>query len=252
MATNCNGQMTKEAFEIVNRAGTGRFLITCDHASNAVPDWVNGGALGLAPEDMQRHIAYDIGCAGVTRRLSQLLDSPAILSRFSRLVVDPNRGEDDPTLVTQLYDGTIVPGNRHITQAELEERLDRLYRPYHDTIDQLMAPDLIYVAVHSFTPRLSGRSPRPWHMTVLSADDKRFTAPLLAEMEADPDIHTAENEPYVGNLRGDSVHQHALSIGALNALIEIRQDLIETETGQRHWAQKLATCLTAAVGKLPL
>jgi predicted N-formylglutamate amidohydrolase len=104
------------AFVVEGEDRPGRWLVTCDHASNRVPDWVNGGDLGIAGADMARHIAWDVGAAGLARALAERLDSPAILSDFSRLVIDPNRGEDDPTLVMRLYDGTIIPANRHLTE----------------------------------------------------------------------------------------------------------------------------------------
>ncbi len=119
------------AYQIIGEGRPGRWLVTCDHASNRVPDWVSGGDLGIGAEDMGRHIAYDVGAAGLATALGEGLDSPVILSDFSRLVIDPNRGEDDPTLVMKLYDGTIIPANRHIDAAGVGERLDRLHRPYH-------------------------------------------------------------------------------------------------------------------------
>ena len=114
--------MTTEPFRILGASRPSRWLVTCDHATNRVPDCIGGGSLGIAPADMERHIAYDIGAAGVTRRLAERLGAPAILSDFSRLVIDPNRGEDDPTLVMKLYDGTIIPVNRHVDAAEVERR----------------------------------------------------------------------------------------------------------------------------------
>jgi predicted N-formylglutamate amidohydrolase len=110
---------------------TSRWVITCDHASNRVPPDVGGGDLGLPPADMERHIAYDVGAAGVARALAEALDAPVILSDFSRLVIDPNRGEDDPTLLMKVYDGSIIPANRHADAAEVERRLARYHRPYH-------------------------------------------------------------------------------------------------------------------------
>ena len=101
-----------DAFWTEGEARDSRWLITCDHATNRVPDWVGGGTLGIAPEDMARHIAYDVGAAGLTRKLAQRMGAPAILSDFSRLVIDPNRGEDDPTLLMRIYDGTVIPTNR--------------------------------------------------------------------------------------------------------------------------------------------
>ena len=151
---------------------TARWLITCDHASNRVPAWVGGGDLGLSDADMARHIAWDVGAAGLARALGEALGGAVICSDFSRLVIDPNRGEEDPTLVMKLYDGTIIPGNRPVGPDEVERRLARLYRPYHDALAELAArrEDTVIVAVHSFTPCLRGRRPRPWQVGVLYRD----------------------------------------------------------------------------------
>ncbi len=104
--------------EVIGESRKNRWLVTCDHATNRVPDEIGRGSLGLPEAEMQRHIAFDIGAAGVTRALADRLDATAILSAFSRLVIDPNRGEDDPTLIMQLYDGTIIPGNRDLDTTE--------------------------------------------------------------------------------------------------------------------------------------
>jgi len=242
--------MTYKAYEIIGETRPGPWLITCDHASNAVPASVNGGHLGLPDADMNRHIAYDVGAAGVTRHLADLLNAPAILSRFSRLVIDPNRGEDDPTLLMQLYDGTVIEGNRHCDAAERERRLNLLYRPYHTAVSGLAdqrPQNAVYLAIHSFTPRLNGRAPRPWEVGVLFADDDRFARPLLTQLSAAGDICVGENEPYSGSLAGDAVERHALDHNRLNALIELRHDLIDTEAGQRHWAERLAPILCDAL-----
>lgn len=237
--------MTNKPFQIIGAERPGRWLITCDHASNHVPDWVNGGDLGLPPADMGRHIAYDIGAAGVTRHLAELMNSPAILSDFSRLVCDPNRGEDDPTILMKLYDGTIIPGNRHADEAEKERRLAGLYRPYHraygDLLDNMQNPAIC--AVHSFTPRLNGRKPRPWEIGILFAHDDRLARPLIDACRA-KGWTTGENEPYVGHLPGDAVDRHGLQHGRPNVLIELRQDLIADEAGQKLWAGRLAPILT--------
>jgi predicted N-formylglutamate amidohydrolase len=240
--------MPHDAYDILDAPATSPWLLTCDHASNRVPPEVSGGDLGLAPGEMQRHIAYDVGAAGVTRHLAGLLRCPAVLSRFSRLVIDPNRGADDPTLVMKLYDGTIVPGNRAVDAAEIARRKAALYDPYHDAVAGLAArrADTIYVAIHSFTPRLRGRRPRPWHIGILHAWDQRFSRPLLDRLAEEADIITGENEPYPGHLPGDAVDRHALKHGRPNALIELRHDLIDTEAGQRVWAGRLAPILEAA------
>lgn len=238
--------MPDAAHEIIAESRPGRWLVTCDHASNAVPDWVGGGTLGLPVEEMARHIAHDPGAAGVTRALAAALGSPALLSTFSRLVIDPNRGEDDPTLLMRLYDGTVIPGNRHADAAELERRLDRLYRPYHAAYARLAArrADTVICAIHSFTPQLRGRPPRPWHVGVLhSHRDSRLALPLIARLRAEPDLCVGDNEPYSGHLPGDAIDRHALAHGRPNVLIELRQDLIATPAAQVAWAQRLAPIL---------
>lgn len=234
-------------FVIEGQDRPGRWLVTCDHASNAVPDWVNGGSLGIPAADMARHIAWDIGAAGLARDLGQRLDSPVLLSNFSRLVIDPNRGEDDPTLVMKLYDGTIIPANRHAGAEEVERRLDRLYRPYHAAYARLAAlhTQRVILAIHSFTPCLRGRAPRPWHVGVLYSHlDERFSKPLIARLQQESDLCIGDNEPYSGHLPGDAIDRHALRLGRHNTLIEVRHDLIDTAAGQAHWAARLAPILT--------
>ncbi len=234
--------------EGANRAG--RFLITCDHASNHVPDWVAGGDLGISPEDMARHIAYDVGAAGAARALGAALDSPVICSHFSRLVIDPNRGLDDPTLIMRLYDGTIIPANRYIGADEVQSRIDRLYLPYHAALAELAAKraDTVIIAIHSFTPRLRGREPRPWQVGVLfDHRSDRLSQALMTQLRAAGDICVGENEPYAGHLAGDAIDQHALQMGRDNTLIEIRNDLISDSEGQAYWAQRLAPMIGRAV-----
>lgn len=228
----------------------GRWLVTCDHATNHVPDWINAGDLGLDPADMERHIAFDIGAAGVTRKLAKLLDSPAILSDFSRLVIDPNRGEDDPTLLMKLYDGTIIPANRHADAAEREKRLDALHRPYHAAYGRLVnrRHDTVVCAVHSFTPQLKGRPPRPWEIGILYASDDRLAQPFMAACR-DMGWCVGDNEPYTGHLPGDSIDQHALRDSRPNVLIELRNDLIADDTGQSLWAERLAPILTDVLAR---
>lgn len=241
------------AFHIDGEHRPGRWLVTCDHASNHVPGWLNGGSLGIPPEDMARHIAWDVGAAGLACQLGRLLDSPVLLSSFSRLVIDPNRGEDDPTLVMQLYDGTIIPANRNIRPAEVEHRLDRLYRPYHAAYARLAAlhPQRVILAIHSFTPCLRGRPPRPWHVGVLYSHlDERLSRPLIARLMQEPDLCIGDNEPYSGHLPGDAIDRHALRSGRLNTLIELRNDLIDDSASQSHWAARLAPILTEVLGGL--
>lgn len=241
--------MTYSPSQIIGESRSSRFLITCDHAANTVPPDL-GGSLGLPVSDMARHIAYDVGAAGVSRELGELLDAPVVLSNFSRLVIDPNRGEDDPTLLMKLYDGSVIPGNRHAGADEKARRIAAYYRPYDADLARMVArrDDVVIVAVHSFTPQLHGRPMRPWHVGVLhAAADSRLSDPLLDLLAAEPDLVVGRNEPYPGHLPGDAIDRHALGAGRHNTLIEVRNDLIEDEVGQRHWAARLAPMLQQAL-----
>ena len=241
--------MTYKPYQIIGADRPSRWLVTCDHAANTVPDFVGGGSLGLPQADMNRHIAYDPGAAEVTLALAEALDGPAILSNFSRLVIDPNRGEDDPTLLMKLYDGSIIPANRHAGPEELERRLDACYRPYHAALAGLAArrDDTVLLSIHSFTPQLRGRPPRPWQVGVLYGRDERLAQALLTRLLQEPDLCVGENEPYGGHLPGDAVERHAIDHGRPNVLIELRNDLIATPEGQRAWAARLAPMLAEAL-----
>jgi predicted N-formylglutamate amidohydrolase len=225
-------------------------LITCDHAANTVPPEL-GGTLGLPDADMARHNAFDPGAAGVSRALADALGCPAILGNFSRLVIDPNRGENDPTLLMRLYDGSVIPGNHHAGPEERERRLNAYYRPYHNALADLAArqDDTVIVAVHSFTRQLRARPSRPWHIGILHAYDGRLSDPLIARLQAEPDLVVGRNEPYPGHLPGDAIDRHALHHGRQNTLIELRNDLIETEAAQAAWGQRLAPLLVAALAE---
>ncbi len=226
-------------------------VLVCDHASNNVPPEI--GSLGLSEEDMRRHIAWDVGARGVTLGLARRLGAEAVLSTWSRLVIDPNRGEDDPTLVMKLYDGSLVPGNRQVGLAETMRRIEAYHRPYHRVVDAALdrvvaehrAPAL--VAIHSFTPQFRGRPLRPWHIGLLWDRDDRLLRPLLGRLRAEPDLCVGDNEPYSGQLHGDCMFTHGTRRGIPHILIEIRNDLIETADGQEAWAERLAPMLREAV-----
>ena len=240
----------------INPAGRSPILLLGDQATKIVPEEVAGGDLGLPPQEMARHIAWDIGAAGVTEALSGLLDAAALLTRFSRLVIDPNRGEDDPTLVMRLYDGTLVPANRAVGPAEIERRLEAFHRPYHRAVAAAIerlaaagrAPAL--VAIHSFTPRLKGRAPRPWQVGILWHRDGRIALPLIARLRAEG-FCVGDNEPYSGELEGDTMSRHGTRNGLPHVLIELRQDLIATPDDQRLWAERLAPMLAQVIEEVP-
>lgn len=246
--------MTYQPFFEFTDQRKGRWVVSCDHAANTVPAFVNGGDLGIAASDMNRHIAYDIGACGLAHALGAQLDSPVICSNFSRLVIDPNRGVDDPTLLMKLYDGTIIPANRNADAADLEQRMQACYHPYHAALGALMQRHErpVLLSIHSFTPQLKGRPKRPWEIGVLYAHDTRLAAPLMQLLAQEGDLTVGDNEPYAGHLPGDAVDRHALASGHLNVLIELRNDLIETEAQQLFWAKRLAPLLEKALAQTNL
>jgi predicted N-formylglutamate amidohydrolase len=221
-------------------------LILCDHAENRVlPTY---GTLGLDAETLGRHIAYDIGIAGVAERLAHALGAPALLTRFSRLLIDPNRGLDDPTLIMQLSDGIVIPGNAVLDADEREARIARFYAPYHRAIDDAIEAAIaagkppILLSLHSFTQAWKS-VPRPWHAAVLWDKDDRLASGLLAGLRALPGVTVGDNVPYTGKLKGDTLYRHGTKRGLAHALVELRQDLILDEKGQAEWAGRLAHVL---------
>ena len=236
---------TAFAYRILpGRADLG-LVILCDHAENAVP--TDYGTLGLAEAQLKRHIAYDIGAAAITERLSRSLGVPAVLSRFSRLLIDPNRGADDPTLIMRLSDGAVIPGNKHLDHAEREKRTQLYYTPYHRAIDRVIDQSIAtgtapaVLSLHSFTESWKG-VPRPWHVGILWDKDPRLAKPLLDGFYGEGDLIVGDNEPYTGALRGDCLWQHATERGLASAIIEYRQDLVRDDCGQAAWAGSSRAC----------
>jgi predicted N-formylglutamate amidohydrolase len=183
--------------------------------------------------------------------LARLLDVPAVLANFSRLLIDANRSEDDPTLIRQIYDRTIIPGNQAVDASEREKRLNAYFRPYQNavraTIDQVWAaskPPLM-ISLHSFTPRLANGAQRPWHIGLLSDLDRRATDILLAGLVSQDDLIVGDNEPYDGALKGDTLYMQASARGLAHVLIEIRQDLIADAAAATIWAARLEPHLKA-------
>jgi predicted N-formylglutamate amidohydrolase len=226
-------------------------LLVCDHARNALPEQY--GSLGLPHSEFERHIAFDIGVEELTQRLAARLGVPAVLSCFSRLLIDPNRGEKDPTLIMQLSDGAVVPGNATITPEEREYRLNNFYRPYHAAIDAEIdaamaagSPPAV-VSIHSFTPAWKG-VPRPWQIGFLWDNDRRFSDLFITAMQAEGGLCVGDNEPYAGGLEGDCMDRHAVRRGLPHTLVEVRQDLISDAPGIAEWTDRLAAALETMIG----
>ncbi len=237
-----------EPFELINPEGASPLFLVCDHASNFVPRALQG--LGLDPAYLSLHIAYDIGAAAVTRRLAASLDAPAVLSHFSRLVVDPNRPLDDATSIPAVSDAIPVPGNRGLSVGAREARIATFFRPYHRAIETTLQRRLgrgalpIFVSVHSFTPMLEGAR-RPWDIGVLWDHGNRVARPLI-EALGRRGLTVGDNEPYSGTIAfGFTTRHHAAPLGLPQVLLELRQDLIDTDAGAEAWADILKEELSA-------
>lgn len=239
-------------FSRIEAGGTApRFVLVCDHASNAVP--AHMARLGLDQAELDRHIGWDIGAAAVTESLSARLDAPAFLAGYSRLIVDCNRPPGAPTAMPAASDGTEVPANRAISPAEAEARREAFFRPYHEAIAAFLDRCLeagatpVLVAVHSFTPVLDGVA-RPWEVGLLWEHDDRLVRPLADALAAlRPGLAIGHNEPYA--IRGPSdytipVHGQGRSLPHIE--IELRQDLIAKRKGAEAWAETLAAALKRA------
>lgn len=220
-------------------------LLLCDHASSHIPPIYRD--LGLMRPDLERHIAFDIGAADMTRSLAERLHAPALLTKFSRLLIDANRGEDDPTLVVRLSDGRIVPGNACVNRSEIEARRKSFWQPYRTAIAEMIVamtakgPPPAIVSIHTFTPVWRGK-PRPWQIAALWDSDARLPRPLMASLAAQG-FTVGDNEPYDGALRGDMLYDQVTRRGLAGVLIEIRQDLVDTPAKAQALADRLADVL---------
>ena len=229
-------------------------MLTCDHASHAVPESL--GNLRLAARDLERHIGWDIGAAEVTRRLAERFDAPAVFSGYSRLVIDCNRKLGSETSILEVSDSTVIPGNLGLETAEAARRAEALFAPYHQAIASVLerirraGSTPIFAAIHSFTPRLNGCA-RPWHIGVLWDQDPRVARPLIEAIRANPGVVVGDNEPYSARDHFDfSQEFHASSAGIPSALVEIRDDLIRDRAGIALHADMLGEAMAGVVANL--
>jgi len=244
----------KAPVSVYHSGGSSPFLVVVDHAGKLVPRALGG--LGISDQERARHIGWDIGIAGVARLLADALDATLIAQNYSRLVIDCNRPPGTPTSIPLVSELTAIPGNADLTDAERQARAREIFWPYHDRIEAELDArreakrKTALIALHSFTPVFKGVA-RPWHTALLYNRDPRLARRLLELLKREQDLVVGDNEPYlVSDATDYTIPVHGERRGILHAAIEIRQDLIAEETGQRQWAQRLARALPQAYGPL--
>ena len=232
----------------LNENKESNFLIICDHASNYIPEAYEN--LGLNKNILATHIAYDIGAKEVASNISELLQCPLVMSNFSRLLIDANRGIDDPTLIMKISDGKIIQGNKNISFLvnceEREKRIKSYYDLYHKKISDIIKKSIkrkvfpAIISIHSFTPYFGGRR-RPFELGVLWDRDNRLSNIFFSHfIKHQNKLTIGDNEPYSGRLKNDTLYRHGTERGLPNVLIEIRQDLISSNQGQKYFSSLIA------------
>jgi predicted N-formylglutamate amidohydrolase len=225
-------------------SGASPFLLTADHYGRTIPRAL--GDLGLPESELTRHIAWDIGIAGVASALSRHLNAHLIAQRYSRLVIDCNRPPQSPNSIPRISEATIIPGNEGLTRDATEARRREVFDPYHRRISEAIDNRLrrgiptVLVSLHSFTPVYAGIA-RPWHVGTLYQSDTRLPPLLLKGLRAQADLVVGDNEPYAVSDETDyTIPVHGEARGLMNTGIEIRQDLIADRAGEKQWAERLA------------
>jgi predicted N-formylglutamate amidohydrolase len=236
------------------RGGASPFLLVCDHAGRRMPRALHD--LGLAQADLARHIAWDIGIAGVARRLADRIEACLIMQPYSRLAIDCNRPPGTPESIVHESDGTPIPGNVNLSAAEAATRVRKIFEPYHGAIDRHLdarkraKTPTILISLHSFTP-VCGRVARPWQAGVLYHRYRALADALREQLSAPGDLTVGDNEPYTVDDETDyTIPVHGEQRGIAHVAIEIRQDLIGEDEGQRSWAERLVNVLPKAAAKI--
>jgi predicted N-formylglutamate amidohydrolase len=230
-----------------NSAGSSPFLILGDHAGNAIPRRLS--SLGLSKEDRERHIAWDIGVRGLGELLATALNAPFLHQHYSRLVIDCNRDPASTEAIPEISDGSLIPGNTNLTEQGRGERIKEIHEPYHDRItlelDRRSKSNrtTILIALHSFTP-IMAQVERPWHVGMLySGGNTQFATALMERLSAESDIIVGDNEPYQMDDTDHTIPHHAFANRLPYVELEIRQNLIAEEAGQRLWNARLSAAL---------
>ena len=230
-----------------NATGSSPYLFTCDHYGRIIPRAL--GDLGVPESELVRHIAWDIGIAGVAEQLADHLGAHLIAQRYSRLVIDCNRPPGAASSIPVISEATLIPGNEGLAPEAAEIRRHEIFDPYHRRIDEIIDARLhrgqptMLVALHSFTPVYAGII-RPWHIGTLYHRDRTLPPLMLQHLRAEGDLVVGDNEPYAVSDETDyTIPVHGEMRGLINTGIEIRQDLIGDQAGQQQWAERLARIL---------
>ncbi|NJC33999.1 putative N-formylglutamate amidohydrolase [Sphingomonas jejuensis] len=226
--------------------GGSDILLIGDHGGDAVPAALD---LGVSAADMRRHIAVDIGIRSLGEAMADRLDAVFLWQRYSRLVIDCNRAPGAPTSIPPVSDGTAIPGNVGLTEAERDARAAEIHAPYQQAIAAEIAArraagrPITLVSLHSFTPEMAGQA-RPWHVGILhDGREDRVSRAMLATLAARGDLVVGDNEPYRMDVIDYTVPRHAFPAGLPYLELEVRQDLIADAAGVASWCDILSDAL---------
>ena len=252
----CLGPLDPPPYAVERAHGASPYFLICDHAGRVLPQKL--GNLGLSEAELGSHIAWDIGAAGLARRLADALDAFLILQTYSRLAIDCNRPLHTPGSIVTHSECTAIPGNRAISTIDAQARADAIFHPYHrriaaelDAREQRRHPTLL-VALHSYTPVYEGVV-RPWHAGVLYGRDARLARVMLELLRAEDGLMIGDNQPYdVSDDTDYAIPVHGERRGIAHVELEIRQDLIADAKGQALWAERLARLLSLAATRFQI
>jgi predicted N-formylglutamate amidohydrolase len=229
------------------RDGSGPFVVVCEHASNVLPRAL--GSLGLAPADLERHIAFDPGAAELAGLIAGRTGGALVRQRYSRLAIDCNRSPELPDAIATLSETTEIPGNRDLSAEAREQRIAAIWRPFHDALAGLLderrrvGRPTFLVTVHSFTPVYRGVA-RPWHAGIITTPDRGFADAVLAELRRDRSLVVGDNQPYSAKDNVDyTIRRHGFERGLANVMIEVRNDLLTNRGDIGAWAKRLTAAL---------
>ena len=241
------------------REGSGSFVVVCEHASNRVPKSL--GTLGLAPIDLERHIAWDPGAAQLSAGIAVHTRGATVFQRFSRLVIDCNRDPGDIDAIATFSEDTQVPGNLGLPPEARQSRVAGLWHPFHAALEHLLDRRRVarratgLVTVHSFTPVYRGVA-RPWHVGIISTAERRLAEATLAVLRRDKALVVGDNQPYSSKDNVDyTIRRHGRDRALPHVMIEVRNDLLRTAKDIAAWAERLTEALkegAGAVGLVPL